>query len=104
MSVGNCVSPTRLCCEVQRARDERVTVQARLTADNATLTEQLAIVDSTRQTLVAEERALRHTLAEQDGRVQCLQVRLDVQASLYGDLQRRLDGLGVPSAPDHEAT
>jgi myosin heavy subunit len=87
--------------ELQRARDELVTAQARLAADNATLTEQLTVVDATRQTLVAEERALRQTLAEQDGHVQRLEARLDVQASLYGDLQRRLDGLGVqPSVKD----
>ncbi|WP_295443632.1 DNA-binding protein [uncultured Thiodictyon sp.] len=90
--------------EVQRAKDDLLAVQARLAADNATLTEQLTVVDAMRQTLVAEERVLRQTLAEQDGLVQRLQVRLEVQASLYGDLQRRLDGLGVPSAPDHEAT
>ncbi|WP_295390537.1 DNA-binding protein [uncultured Thiodictyon sp.] len=89
---------------VQRAKDALVTVQARLAADNATLTEQLAVAEGTRQALVAEERALRQSLAQQDGVVQRLQVRLDVQASLYGDLQRRLDRLGVPSAPDDDAT
>ncbi|WP_295447102.1 DNA-binding protein [uncultured Thiodictyon sp.] len=68
--------------DVQRARDDLVAVQARLAADNATLTEQLAVAEGTRQTLVAEERGLRQALAEQDLRVQRLQVRLEVQASL----------------------
>ena len=90
--------------EAQRAKDDLIAAQARLAADHATLTEQLTAAEVARRTLVAEELALRHRLAEQDGQVQRLEARLETQASLYGDLQQRLDGLRVPSTPDHAAT
>lgn len=89
--------------EVQRVRDDLVAIQARLEANQTTLTAQLEVAEAARQTLVAEEHALRQALAEQDGCVQRLQVRLDVQATLYSDLQRRLDGLGVSPAPANVA-
>jgi len=84
----------------RQARDDLVASQARLEAEQAALAEQLTVAEAARAALVAEERALRHTLATQEGIACGLQARLAAQESLYGDLARRLDALDLRSAAE----